>query len=177
MKNPLQNSLFVLFLFFLARPAVAQEQFAIEATGLMPKSIRFQIPSGDSSQQLFQQTLDWIKANEKTYKLTLEETGLGTEMVLTHIKNNAVNLGDRYFHAKYDTKIQFEGSQILFEPIKIQLKVNSKYDMGWNDFDLSSGVEFFKKDKPIKKYRTYLNDLVAPINALHQALVSYLMKD
>ena len=56
----------------------------------------------------------------------------------------------------------------------IQLKINSKYDMGWKNFDLDNCTEFFKKGKVKRKYKTYLKDISKPLNQLYLLLNKYL---
>lgn len=155
----------------LSATMYGQQEFIIGADGLAPKNIASAI---DQKNELFTKTLAWIEANEEEYKLSIAEQSENVSITFSSIKGNAVTLADRYFHAKYDIQVRFEEDQLLFEPSQIQLKVNSKYDMGWKDFDLKDPSTYFKKGKVIRKYKAYLGDLVKPLNQLQLELTSHL---
>jgi len=145
----------------------------ITANGLRPKLITSRVSSLTPS-EVYEKTLRWIKDNEEKYDLSVEEKVENEAIHLTSIKSNAVTLKEQYFYAKYSISISFENEQYKFEPTKIQLKLNSKYDMGWKDFDLNDGSMFYKKGKPIRKYKAYINDLVTQLNEIHIRLGEYL---
>ena len=153
--------------------AYGQQEFIIGADGLAPKSMASAIDQ-TTTDDLFKKTMAWLVANEKEFKLAIIEERENTTITFSSIKGNAVTLADRYFHAKYDIQVRFEGDQLLFEPTQIQLKVNSKYDMGWKDFDLKDTSTFFKKGKVVRKYKAYLDDLTTPLNNLYRKLHAHL---
>lgn len=160
-------------LLLLSTLVYGQEEFIIGADGLTPKNMVSTIDQ-TTADDLFKKTRVWIETNEKEYKLALIEERENTTITFSGIKGNAVHLSDRYFHAKYDIQVRLEEDQYIFKPIQIQLKVNSKYDMGWKDFDLKDTSTFFKKGKVIRKYKDYLEDLVAPLNQLYLELTAHL---
>ena len=90
------------------------------------------------------------------------------------LKGNAVNLDKQYYNVSYRVLIDFEDGNYSFEPTEIRLKLNSKYDMGWKEFDLNNGAQFLKKGKPIRKYRSYLENLLKVLNELQIDLQAYL---
>lgn len=156
------NLLFTVFVY-------GQDVFSIESTGLTPEFSISQI-NALSQNQLYEETLLWIEENKKKYQLSIENKTENQVIQLVCVKKNAVRLDKQYFNAKYKLNIRFEEKQYKFEPTQIQLKLNSKYDMGWKDFDLSNGSIFFKKGKPIKKYKSYLEDVAHLLNELNLQL-------
>ena len=167
MKNLLSLSLVLLSIL-----VHGQEQFTIQSGGLTPKLLTF--PTNQTPNELYQATLAWAEENKEGFKLTIISTAEGEEIQLSSVKGNAVTQSDRYFHAKYDILILLTDGQYTFQPTQIQLKVNSKYDMGWKHFDLQDTSEYFKKGKVVRKYKDYLEDLVAPLNQLHSELTAHL---
>lgn len=154
----------------------SQDKFIIKENGLAPK---FLISKTDSltKPELYKKTIIWIKENEKKYKLTVDNEIKNEIIHLTSIKGNAVHLNKQYFNAKYKISLRFEDGQYKFEPSEIQLKVNSKYDMGWKKFDLDNCDSFFKKGKVRRKYKPYLKDITALLNELNLQLDFYLKTD
>ncbi|MEQ9301882.1 MAG: hypothetical protein RIF33_25100 [Cyclobacteriaceae bacterium] len=153
--------------------AYGQGDFAITTNGLEPKFCTSSIDHLASS-ELYEKTLTWIEENQEEYKLSIDEKIEGEMIELTSIKWNAVNLSDKYFIAHYHIRLNFEEDQYQFKPTAIQLKLNSKYDMGLEDFDLTGGEMYFKKGKVIKKYKAYLDDITALLNELNLQLNAYL---
>ena len=161
----MRTSFLLLGLLLVCKFTFAQTEFSITSEGLSPELIRLELP-GASREELFQKTNQWIQKNQIDFKLSIEEQEDLKEIVFSSIKNNGVNLGERYFHAKYQVNVLFEDEMVIFSPTQVQLKVNSKYDMGWEDFDMKSPDEFFKKGKVLRKYKDYIEDLVMHLNAL-----------
>ena len=127
----------------------SQEEFTIKENGLYPKFTSLKIDRLTKS-ELYNKTLKWIEENEKNHKLSVVSKIENEIIVISSIKGNAVKLDKQYFNAKYRVSIDFDTEQYKFEPIKIQLKANSKYDMGWKDMDLNNGSMYFKKQKVIR---------------------------
>ena len=157
----------------IAISALGQHKFVIKENGINPKFISIKIDSAAKS-KLYNKTVSWIEENEKRYKLSVDNKTENKVIHLTSIKGNAVKLDKKYFNVKYTISIGFEKEQYKFEPTKIKLKVNSKFDMGWKDFDLTNGAMYFKKGKVIKKYKSYINDITALLNELNHNLNIYL---
>ncbi len=150
-----------------------QDEFIMEEIGLTPKFSTSKIDSLTKS-ELYKKTLTWIEENEKKYKLSVDNKIENEVIHLSSIKGNAVNLDNQYFNVKYKISIVFEKDNYKFEPTEINLKVNSKFDMGWKDFNLTNGAMFFKRGKVIRKYKSYLKDIMALLNELNIQLNSYL---
>lgn len=148
-----------------------QDEFAITANGLAPPFLTSKIDHLTKS-QMYEKTLTWIEENEEAYKLSVQGKTENAAIQLTSVKWNAVNLGEKYFIARHHISLSFEDDHWKFEPTAIQLKLNSKYDMGWEDFDLTDGTMYFKKGKLIKKYKSYLDDLLAQLNEINMKLKS-----
>jgi len=153
-----------------------QDKFMLTEDGLIPKFLKSTLAPLPAS-MLYEKALTWIGENEKSYELAIVDRTQDDVIVITRIKRNAVNLGESYFHAKYSVRISFENGHYKFEPVEIQLKVNSKYDMGWKDFDITDGSEYFKKGKPMRKYKSYTHNITDPFNELNMKLGSYLEED
>ncbi|WP_411895368.1 hypothetical protein [Winogradskyella sp. A2] len=148
----------------------SQEQFAITEEGLTPKTITVQFEKTD----LYTKALQWITDHTKTYNLEVLETVENESIQFTSTKGNAVSLDKQYYNIRYTISLSFTDNQYSFETKTIDLKLNSKYDMGWKPFDQNNTAQYFKKGKPIKKYRAYLSSITATLNALHLKLANYL---
>lgn len=159
----------LILILFLTGVTEGQETFIILENGLAPKSINTEIKNLDK-EKLFNNTIQWIEARKSDYNLTVENS-LPNEMVqFTSFKGNAVTLGKQYFNLRYTVTVKFNDGNYIFTPTKIELKVNSKYDMGWKDFNLNTGAMFYKRGKVIRKYKKYLQDLTSALNELHSKL-------
>lgn len=154
----------------------SQNQFMIQEDGLTPTTITSEIKELKQN-VLFEKTLNWIDKNAESNNLVVEDSTLHKSIRISFIKGNAITLEKQYFNAKYEVLINFDNGSYSFEPTKIQLKLNSKYDMGWKDFNLRNGMEFYKKGRPKRKYKSYLKNLVAPLNKVHQDIDTYLQQD
>jgi hypothetical protein len=151
----------------------SQDNFEISKNGLTPK---FLISKIDSLTKIdsYKKTLFWVSKYKQKYKLIVDKKLENEEINLMSIKGNAVNLNKQYFNVKYKIKVSFEKGNYKFEPTAIQLKINSKYDMGWKDFNLTDGTQYFKKEKVLRKYKSYLKDITALLNELNFLLSNYL---
>lgn len=163
------------FLFvILSIQAYSQQEFSFAIDGISPTFLGLNLGDKDTK-SAYQSALEWLKNNADTYQISVVNKKPTSLLEFTSVKNNAVNLDKQYFHAEYHFSMVFEKNQMRLTPKKIRLKLNSKYDMGWKDFDLSTGSQYFKKkNKPIRKYKSYLNDLVNPMNNLAQKLANAL---
>lgn len=158
---------------FITTSAFGQGEFVIKANGLTPKFTFLEIEHL-SQGELYDKALMWILENKQVYRLEVEDKTEDEMIRFTSIKGNAVNQDQRYFNAKYDISLSFEDGQCKFEPTVIQLKVNSKYDMGWKDFDFKDVSTYFKKGKVIRKYRSYIQDMTDRLNELNSQLSAQL---
>ncbi|WP_299114149.1 hypothetical protein [uncultured Winogradskyella sp.] len=150
----------------------SQDKFDFNEKGLAPEYIIAAIDSIPKN-TLYKKTLKWIKSTSNN----LEIQNKTNTIQFTGIKDNAVHEGKRYFHIKYTIKISFEEGLYKFKPLKVQLKANSKYDMGWKAFDLKKGDIFFKKGKVIKKFKSYVSDIPKILNDLNANLYNYLITE
>ncbi len=146
-----------------------QQEFRITENGLAPELSSAAVDDLSQS-EFYEKTLNWIETNKEEYKLELVEKIQNQSIQFTSTKWNATHLGEKYYIAEYTINLNFEENSIQFEPTAIRLKLNSKYDMGWNDFNLADGAMYLKKGKVIKKYKAYLNDLMARLNKLNMEL-------
>jgi hypothetical protein len=169
----MKKTTFLLIFLLVTAFIHSQVQFTMKENGLTPK---FSTSTTDAStnNELYKKTLTWMKANEKTYNLSLDNKIENEVIDITSIKGNALSLNKQYFNVKYKIRISFEKEQYRFEPLEIQLKVNSKYDMGWKDFDLNNGALYYKKGKVIRKYRSYIQDLTVLLNEINFRLNTFL---
>ncbi|MGC6431281.1 MAG: hypothetical protein ACON5F_09595 [Jejuia sp.] len=148
----------------------AQTKFTFTENGLTPESSVTSIENL-SATNLYNKTLNWIKTTYKNPKTEINNQVI----LLTGIKENAIQADKQYFHIKYTIKIAFEEHQYTFEPLSIKTKANSKYDMGWNEIDLKNGAAFFKKGKPIKKTKSYVKVIPEVLNELNSILYNVLI--
>lgn len=158
---------------FLTTTVQGQDQFTITMDGLESQSSPSQIDHLTRS-QMYEKTLSWIEENEEVYKLSVQDKTENESIQLTSTKWNATHLGEKYYTAEYSVRLTFEDNSLRFEPTAIRLKLNSKYDMGWEAFDTTDTAMYFKKGKVIKKYKSYLEDLIAQLNAINIQLNSSL---
>ena len=150
--------------------AISQEQFAFTEEGLTPQSISTQIDNDD----LYTKASQWITDNAENYKLKIVDTLENKSIQFTMIKGNATSIYKQFYNVRYTINLSFEDNQFTFKPKVIDLKLNSKYDMGWKSFDLNDTTEYFKRGKPIGKYKAYLKNIIAPMNTLYFQLSYYL---
>ena len=148
---------------FISLPFLSYGQFSISEKGLSPKFKELQIENKLDS-LLFANTIQWIEKNKEAFNLKLLKSDSNKQIEFSSIKNNGTSLDKQYFHVKYEIELIFEDGNIKFTPKSIQLKLNSKYDMGWKDFDLTDGYSFYKRGKVIRKYRKYLSDITDHLN-------------
>ncbi|WP_370390915.1 DUF4468 domain-containing protein [uncultured Winogradskyella sp.] len=150
-----------------------QDQFTIDELGLSPKSITTTIEQS-SKQELYSKTLAWLKGRNESHNLSVEDKSDSHTINFTFIKGNAVSLDKQYYKAKYHVTLNFIDGSYTFKPTKIELKLNSKYDMGWKEFNLNTGAMFYRRGKVIRKYKRYLRDLTAPLNEFRNQLHAHL---
>ena len=150
-----------------------QIEFVIAEDGLSPKTISAEMSAFNSS-QLYTKTMGWIEENSETYNLSVEHVVKNTSIQISFLKRNATTLDKQFYNIGYQVKISFEDGKYTFEPTEIRLKLNSKYDMGWTNFDLNDASLYFKKGKPLRKYKSYLENIPKALNQLQMKLISYL---
>jgi len=168
----------LIFTIFLisATFAYSQNKFVFNENGLVPE---YTISNMDSmtETEMHKKTIKWINATSKNPNVIFDSHDKNDFILLTGIKNNLLNIGKQYYHMKYTIKISFEKGEYKFEPIAIQSKLNSKYDMGWKDFDLKNGALYFKKGRVIKKSKSYVTDIPDVLNQLNTNLYNYLITE
>ncbi|WP_282042681.1 hypothetical protein [Winogradskyella flava] len=152
--------------------AYCQDAFVFNENGITPGHIISKVDSAPKA-ALYSKTLQWIKNTDAVVDVYAENDFIQ----LIGTTTNAINEGKRYFHMKYVIKISFENETYKFELLEIQLKANSKYDMGWMDFNLKDGSPFFKKGKVIKKLRSYVIDIPKILNELNTNLYNHLIAE
>jgi hypothetical protein len=150
-----------------------QEQFVINDLGLSPKSMTTTFEQY-SKQELYSKTIAWLEDKNESYNLSIEDKSDSQAINFTFIKSNAVNMDKQYYNARYHVTLNFQDGSYVFKPTKIELKLNSKYDMGWKNFNLNTGAMFYRRGKVIRKYKRYLIDLTAPLNEFHNQLHAHL---
>ena len=162
-----------IFFPFIIFPAFNQQEFTINETGLAP-SASTQEFEAVSKGGLYQKTLTWIEENRTPFKLVVEEQIEQEAISLSSTKWNAVYKDEAYYIVQYTITLKFQENGYTFEPTAIRLKLNSKYDMGWQDFDHSNTSAYFKKGKLIKKYKNYIPPMTDHLNELSLSLNNYL---
>lgn len=168
----------IIFTIFLISTTLAysQNKFVFKENGLVPAYTISYIDSVIET-EMHKKTLKWIKNTYKNPDVITDTQNNNDFILLTDIKNNALNQGKLYYHIKYTIKISFENGKYRFEPIEVQSRLNSKYDMGWKDFDLKNGDLFFKKGRVIKKTKSYVTDIPAVLNEVNINLYNYLISE
>ena len=161
---------------FITIFSYGQEKFVITENGLSPK-FYISKKGSFSKKELYTKTLNWIEENREKHLLSVSSKKENDVIYLISITENAVSLIKQYFNVKYEIKLSFQDGRYRYEPTKIQLKLNSKYDMGWKDLDLSNDSKFFKNGKVLRKYKTYIGNITTLLNELSQELHTYLNID
>ncbi len=160
-------------MFFYSSIAKGQTTFKFSEKGLSPESVTTTI-EGLSKTELYNKTLAWIENTYKNADKVIQSKSGDSLINFIHIKDNAVNIDKIYSSIKYSITISFEDGQYKFEPTAIQTKVNSKYDRGWNDFNLKNGETFYKRGKLIKKSKSFVINIPDILNQLYASLNAYL---
>lgn len=164
----MRNFLLVVF-FLIAQVAISQNEFVFNENGLAPEQTTTQV-NGLSKTKLCEQSMVWVHDNYKNAQIVI---GYG-EFVFTDIKGNFIKANKSYYSVKYSVKISFEKGQFTLKPLEVYTKLNSKYDMGWQPFDLKDGSSFFKRKKPIKSTKDYVKKIPALFNELNANLLRLL---
>ena len=162
-----------IFLFSLSM--MSQAKFEMTANGLSPLVVRIEV-FNISEEKLFSKALQWVENNSKKLQLKVNKQVENEELVFESTQNNAVVYDKQYNHVKSTIQIRFTDNAVMFEPIFIQRKINSKYDMGWKDVDLKNSGKYFKRGKVVRKYRNYIKDLLRHLNIVMESL-RYALKD
>jgi hypothetical protein len=157
--------IFVVILCLIAQTVLCQSTFTFLEKGLTPSQVSTKV-NELSKTELQQQTLSWIRKNYK-YATTQVD---GESILFTDVKGNFIEVKKSYYNVKYSVKIRFEKGQFTFAPITVFTKLNSKYDMGWQPFDLKDGAAFFKRGKPIKKTKVYVKKIPDLFNEMNEGL-------
>ncbi|GAA4267926.1 hypothetical protein [Hyunsoonleella aestuarii] len=151
----------------------SQNKFIFKENGLTPKVISSNIVRLTEN-EIHKKSLEWIKITPKNINLASHLSNNNNTIYLNGLEDNAIRVGKQFYHLKYTVKIRFEQGKYNFEPILIQTKLNSKYDLGWTDFNIKSGSSFFKNGRIIKKTQSYVKDIPAILNKLNNDLNNYL---
>lgn len=159
------KNLTFIFVWFLSFQLMGQEVFEFSEQGLSPKFKELQLENKSDS-LLVANAIQWIENNKEAFNLKRIKSVSNKQIEFSSVKNNGTSLDKQYFHVKYGIELVFEDGKIKFTPKSIQLKLNSKYDMGWKDFDINDGYSFYKRGKVIRKYRKYLSDITDHLNSL-----------
>ena len=164
----MRNFLFVV-LFVIAQVAISQNEFVFNENGVTPSQIITQV-NGFSKTELLQKTVTWLQESYKYSEVKVENKII----TFTDTKGNFIKANKSYYSVKYSVKISFEKGQFTLKPLEVYTKLNSKYDMGWQPFDLKDGSSFFKRKKPIKSTRDYVKKIPALFNELNANLLRLL---
>ena len=144
--------------------------------GIQPNELIHKVESKDA-QNLYQQALNWLNTHAKKKSISIQKKTNDKIIEFDFVKNNAAGIDKKYYHAKYTIEIHFQNNEFRFSPKEIVLKLNSKYDMGWKEFDLTNGSPFFKKKGKVnRKYKDYLSGVMNPLNGISQELSFHLKK-
>ena len=155
----------MVILCLIAQTVLCQNTFTFSEKGLTPSQTTTKV-NGFSKTELQQQALSWIQENYK-YATTQVD---GESIIFTDVKGNFIEVKKSYYNIKYRVRIRFDKGEFTLEPIDVFTKLNSKYDMGWQPFDLKDGAAFFKRGKPIKKTKVYIKKIPALFNELNERL-------
>jgi len=164
------SRVFVIVLLLVTQGVFCQSAFSFNENGLTPKETDFFVGDQNTKDVLYKKTLKWFQEEYGNSKNVVSEQVENEYVVITLIKPNYINVKKDYYYVKYSMKISFAFGQCTFEPIEVFTKLNSKYDMGWQAFDLSDGTAFFKRGKPIKKTKVYVEKIPALFNELNESL-------
>lgn len=167
---------FIITLLILSNASYTQTKFAFTKNGLTPEHV---VSDADSisSTDLYNETLKWIKNTYKNPEKVIDSKIENDHIQITSIKENAIKVDNRHLHLRFTIKISFKTGQYRFEPLSIQTKVNSKYDMGWKPVDLKNGASFFKNGKVIYKTKSYAEVIPEVLNELNSSFYNYLISE
>ncbi|MBC3759286.1 DUF4468 domain-containing protein [Hyunsoonleella sp. SJ7] len=170
------RSTFIITFLIFSNASYTQTRFTFTKNGLTPEHVVVQVDSL-SETELYSKTLNWIKATYKNPDKVINSKIENHHIQMTSLKENAIKVDKRHLHLRFTIKISFKTGQYKFEPLSIQTKVNSKYDMGWKPFDLKNGAEFFKNGKVIYKTKSYVEVIPEVLNELNSSFYNYLISE
>lgn len=165
------SRVFVVVLLLVTQGVFCQGAFSFTENGLTPKETDLFVGDQNTKDVLYKKTLTWFQKKYENSKNVVSDQVENEYIVITLIKPNYINVKKDYYYVKYSMKISFAFGQCTFEPIEVFTKLNSKYDMGWHAFNLNDGTAFFKRGKPIKKTKVYVQKVPALFNELKLSLM------
>lgn len=157
----MKKALLPVFLFFWLI-SHGQSEFVIDKKGLSPRS--FISASGINSSDAVMTKIDtWFALENKKFKKT-QYNKTDSSIQFTSIVTDVRLRKDKAYYIRYDIELSISNSKLLFKVLKIDLKQNSRFDMGWKELNLDKPHDFFKKIKGNKK--AFLNKVAEHLNDL-----------
>lgn len=154
----------LIFLFvFISSIATSQTTFELTKKGLSPKQISLSF-ANTTSEIVFEKTASWIETNKDKRKLELSKSVDSKSLKFTATQTDVRYSKTKSYYVKVYLKLDIKEKDLSLSPYKIELKQNSKYDMGWKELDLDKPYTFFKNIKGNKK--SFLNKIAHYLNEL-----------
>ncbi len=157
----------------ISASAWSQDRFSLTDQGLNPVKIAVSIKGLDEV-KLSYKVMEWMQQNNFAIESNINSEEQDKWIQFVSSKENAIQLGKQQHHILLTIKIRFFSEYYVFEPLEIATKLNSKYDMGWKDFDLKNTSNYFKNKKPIKKTKAFVREIPAFLNELYSSLVRHM---
>lgn len=167
-KRSLAVSIYIAFSLF----GFGQTPFIFTEDGLSPDSLVREV-KGSSVDSLKQKALDWVNTSLSKDNVVFALNHDNT-IELTGISYDVITADKQSYHVKYTIKLSFKNGLYQFQPVSLQTKMNSKYDMGWKDFSLKDGSTFFRRGKVIKKLKSYVEAIPLLLNTINANLYNHL---
>lgn len=146
-----------------------QDRFNFEETGLTPTTIVTELKTS-GPQDAYRLVSNWIKNNN----YDLIDSLHGVSFQFRFIKENAIQEGKQTYHLRSTLQLTFDKQNYSLTPLYLETKLNSKYDMGWNEIDLKNTSKFFKNGKALKKTKSYVQQIPLALNELYTELKNVL---
>ncbi len=168
------RKLFILIILLSNWSVISQSSFNIDKNGLSPKSIEINSTSQNSG-TLYSKINHWFSTKDDRFKRSKLESIGDSIISFTSTKSDVRLRKDKAYYVRYNISLKINDPELLFSVNKIDLKQNSRFDMGWKELDLKKPNEFFKNNKGNKK--AFLKAISQNLNELFQSLNSFLNKN
>lgn len=153
----------IIFFVFISSLNINQDSFEFSKKGLTPKETTI-FYSNSTSEKIFYRISSWMKSNKKKLRFEINKSEKNKSIDFTVTSVDVRYSRTKSYYPKVYLKIDINDEELVLTPYKIELKKNSKYDMGWKELNLEQPYVFFKGKKGNKKL--FLNKIAQCLNEL-----------
>lgn len=160
-----------IFVFCCSLFTFGQTEFAIDKKGINTKSILF--ASNYQTKEFLKSTsVKWIEKGLLPFTFTEPSIKKDSLISFSATRSDIALRKDKSYYVQFYIQLEASKGRLKFSVDRIDLKQNSRFDMGWQQLDLENPYAFFEKNKGNKK--AFLKKISAMLNELLNDLVNHL---